>query len=83
MSSDRWSKRRHLWSACTCGERGMKGKGNFACPATALPCSALLPLPVARHAKRGLIWVKPALNNCQGLFWAGVATDQAVFGQSG
>ncbi len=40
-------------------------------------------LPVARHAKRGLIWVKPALNNCQGLFWAGVARDQTGFGQSG
>jgi hypothetical protein len=42
-----------------------------------------LSLPVARHAKRGLIWVKTALNNCKGLFWAGVATDQAGFGQSG
>jgi hypothetical protein len=29
-------------------------------------------LPVARHAKRGLIWVKPTLNSFQGLFWAGV-----------
>ncbi len=39
-------------------------------------------LPVARHAKRGLVWVKSAQHSCQGLFWAGVATDQAGFGQS-
>jgi hypothetical protein len=29
----------------------------------------LFSLPVARHAKRGLIWVKPTLNSFQGLFW--------------
>jgi hypothetical protein len=28
-------------------------------------------LPVARHAKRGLILVKPTLNSFQGLFWLG------------
>jgi hypothetical protein len=37
-------------------------------------------LPVTRHAKRGLIWVKPALNSFQVFFWAGVATEQAGFG---
>jgi hypothetical protein len=41
-----------------------------------------LSLPVARHAKRGLILVKPTLNSFQGLFWA-EATDLAGFGQSG
>jgi hypothetical protein len=32
-------------------------------------------LPVARHAKRGLVWVKPALHSFQGSSRAGVATE--------